>query len=372
MKFTIQTSLFRPVIASISGLAGRRSTLPILSNVLIEASAEGIKFTATDLDVEISHFLPCSVAANGSVVSVSRHGSTTIPAKRLFSIIGALPDSPAEFESNDKNVCKIKCGSSRYEINGLSISEWPKPMELEKGDTFTIPANDLASSIRRTAFCASTEASRAIMCVLALQIKDSTLFIVATDGRRVAIDEISIDLPKVTREALLPTPAFTELERIVSGDGVVSVTLTERHARFVCEHVVMTTRLFDGNYPNWRLVVPSAMNNKIAIDRDEFLSAVKRASVMASEASFSVKLKFSKNLLTVKCNSTERGNASESVDIKYDSKEIDIAFSPKYLIDVLSHLTESEITMGLIDELSPAVISTTGAFIHVIMPMRLS
>ncbi|MCC6822425.1 MAG: DNA polymerase III subunit beta, partial [Verrucomicrobia subdivision 3 bacterium] len=209
-------------------------------------------------------------------------------------------------------------------------------------------------------------------------LKEHKMTIVATDGRRLALTDEEVDISEKSQgEFIIPAKAVNELNRLLQDKGEVTINYAENQAEFSLKDdkgflIVIITKLIEGNYPNYRQVIPGEAKERISLPREEFLHALKRAEIMTSEKANSVKLTFGKNNLAITANSPEVGEARESMAVNYKGKEMAIAFNPKYMIDPLNALSNDEVFIELIDELSPGVLKINGPFLYVVMPMRLS
>jgi len=321
------------------------------------------------LDVTVA----CSVEAK-----VKKGGAATVPVKKLFGIARELGGMEIDLEVDEKNICSISAGPSFYKINGLSAEEFPPLPKFKEEKNVTLPQATVRSMIKKTLFAMSTDESRYVLNGIFLSLKDHKLTMVATDGRRLALVEEEADVTdKSTGEFIIPAKAVNELNRLLQENGDVDIKFTDNQAAFTLKDekggsVLIITKLIEGNYPNYRQVIPNETKERVAFAREEFLHALKRAEIMTSEKANSVKLAFGKNTLAITANSPEVGEARESIAINYQGKEIAVAFNPRYLIDPLSSLADDEVYMELIDELSPGVLKIKGPFLYVVMPMRLS
>jgi DNA polymerase-3 subunit beta len=211
-----------------------------------------------------------------------------------------------------------------------------------------------------------------------ISLKDHKMTMVATDGRRLALVDGEVDISeKSGGEFIVPAKAVYELNRLLQDKGDLEIKFGENQASFTMKDdkdfsVLVITKLIEGNYPNYRQVIPTETKERVPLNREEFLQALRRAEIMTSEKANSVKLTFGKNNLAITANSPEVGEARETLAVNYKGKEIAIAFNPRYLIDALSALSEDEVFFELIDELSPGVLKINGPFLYVVMPMRLS
>ena len=369
MNLTITKEQIMNGLQAVQNVVSTRTTLPILSNVLIRAEKDRLEFTATDLDVTIS----CSVEAK-----VKKAGATTVPVKKLFGITRELNGTELEIEVDEKNICSLRCGSSFYKIHGLGADEFPPLPKFKDDKKVNLPQETVKSMMRKTSFAVSSDESRYVLNGIFISLKDHKMTLVATDGRRLALVDEEVDISdKSSGEFIVPAKAVGELNRLMQEKGDVEITLGENHASFSMKDekgfsILLITKLIEGNYPNYRQVIPAETKERIPLVREEFLQALRRAEIMTSEKANSVKLAFGKNTLAITANSPEVGEARESLAVNYKGKEIAIAFNPRYLIDPLAALTEDEVFFELIDELSPGVLKINGPFLYVVMPMRLS
>jgi DNA polymerase-3 subunit beta len=369
MNLTIAKDQILVGLQAVQNVVGSRTTLPILSNVLLRAEGDHVEFTATDLDVTVA----CKVEAK-----VKKPGATTIPVKKLFGIVRELGGTEIDIEVDDKNICTIRCGSSFYKIHGLGADEFPPLPKFKDDKKVSLPQETVKAMMRKTSFAVSTDESRYVLNGIFISLKDHKMTMVATDGRRLALVDEEVDISeKSAGEFIVPAKAVTELNRLLQDKGDVEIKFGENQASFALKDdkgfsVLLITKLIEGNYPNYRQVIPAEAKERIPLVREELVQALRRAEIMTSEKANSVKLTFGKNNLAITANSPEVGEARETLAVNYKGKEMAIAFNPRYLIDALNALTEDEVFFDLIDELSPGVLKINGPFLYVVMPMRLS
>jgi DNA polymerase-3 subunit beta len=369
MNLTVTKEQIIIGLQAVQNVVTTRTTLPILSNVLLRAENDRLEFTATDLDVTIA----CAVEAK-----VNRPGASTVPVKKLFGIVRELTNLDIDLEVDDKNNCSIHSGASFYKINGLSADEFPPLPKFKEEKKVVLSQETVRSMMKKTSFAISTDESRYVLNGIFLSLKDHKLTMVATDGRRLALADEAVDVSEASQgEFIVPAKTVNELNRLLQDKGEVEIRYAENQASFTLKDekgssVLIVTKLIEGNYPNYRQVIPAETKERIALGREEFLHALRRAEIMTSEKSNSVKLSFGKNKLEITANSPEVGEARETLAINYKGPDMAIAFNPKYVIDPLNALTNDEVFLELIDELSPGVLKINGPFLYVVMPMRLS
>ncbi|HEY3761895.1 MAG TPA: DNA polymerase III subunit beta [Verrucomicrobiae bacterium] len=369
MNLTITKEQILAGLQAVQNVVSNRTTLPILSNVLLRAEKDRVEFTATDLDVTVA----CSVEAK-----VKKAGATTVPVKKLFGIVRELNGTEIELETDEKNITSVRSGPSFYKIHGLAAEEFPPLPKFKDDKKVSLQQEKVKEMMRRTSFAISTDESRYVLNGIFISLKEHKMTMVATDGRRLALVDEEVDISeKSSGEFIVPAKAVGELNRLLQEKGEVEIKFGENQASFALKDdkgfsVLLITKLIEGNYPNYKQVIPGETKERIALVREEFLQALRRAEIMTSEKANSVKMAFGKNNLAITANSPEVGEAREALAVNYKGKEMAIAFNPRYLIEALSSLSEDEVFFELIDELSPGVVKINGPFLYVVMPMRLS
>jgi len=364
IKFKVTKEAIIDGLQQVQNVVSTRTTLPILSNVLVQATNGSLSLTTTDLDVGVR----CKVEAE-----VSKTGSTTLPARKLFSILKEVPAAEIEVEVDDRNAASIRCGSSFYKIMGLPEEEFPRFPEAGTGKALKIEQAVLRDMLQKTAYAVSNDETRYVLNGVFMGFKGDKLTVVATDGRRLALIEHDIEVPKGSEtELILPSKAVGELGRLLADKGDAKLSISETQIVFELDGTTLASKLIEGTYPNFRQVIPTETKERITLERELLLAALHRASILASEKTQSVKLNFAKNTLTITATTPEVGEAKETLSINYKGKEITIAFNPQYMMDPLRNLDADEVFLELTDELSPGVLKLNAPFLYVLMPMRLN
>jgi DNA polymerase-3 subunit beta len=369
MKLTISKEQIINGLQAVQNIVSTRTTLPILSNVMLQAAGNRLELTATDLDVTITSAVEAKVG---------EPGATTIPVKKLFGIVRELAGPEIEMEIDEKNACTLQAGASYYKINGLAAEEFPPRPQFAEKRKIELPQEKLRAMLRKTSFAISSDETRFVLNGILLSLKDHQVTLVATDGRRLALVDEEAEVPaEAQADLIVPTKAVNELLRLLQTTGQVEIKATDNQVSFTIKPengfpVVVISKLVEGNYPNYRQVIPAEAKERVALGREELLHALRRAEIMTSEKSNSVKLSFTKNNLAITANTPEVGEGRESIAINYKGKDMAIAFNPTYLMDPLKALENDEVFLELIDELSPGVVKINGPFLYVLMPMRMS
>jgi DNA polymerase-3 subunit beta len=364
MKFRISKEAFLDGLQKVQHVVSSRTTLPILSNVLIVAKDGRIQFTTTDLDVGIT----------GSVeAQIDKEGATTLPAKRLVSIVRELPTSEIEISVDAKNHASIRSGPAFFKIIGLSEAEFPPLPDFQGSKEFRIPQQVMRDGLRKTSYAISSDETRYVLNGIFASFREGKMTLVATDGRRLAMVDSDLEFPASHEtDVIIPTKAVQELQRLLGDTGDVVVKLTDNQISFTIGDSLLASKLIDGNYPNYRQVIPGEALERVIISREALLETVRRVSLLSSEKSNSVKLVFSENQIEVTANSPDVGEAQEAMDVIYQGKPMQIAFNPEFLQAPLRNLETTDVYLDLIDEMSPGVLRIEGSFLYVLMPMRVT
>jgi DNA polymerase-3 subunit beta len=369
MKFTVAKEQILNGLQAVQNIVSSRTTLPVLSNVLLRGENGKLELTATDLDVSIS----CTVEGD-----VKKAGAFTVPVKKFFGIIRELNSAELDVEVDEKNACSLRAGASYYKLHGLPAEEFPPLPNFSEKNKIVLAQEKVKGMLRRTAFAVSTDETRYVLNGIFTSFRDHKVTMVSTDGRRLALTDEEVELSADSQgEFIVPTKAINELNRLLQPKGELEIKFTENQASFRLSGekagmVLIITKLVEGNYPNYKQVIPGEASERVTLMREELLQALRRAEIMTSEKSNSVKLSFTKNNLTITANTPEVGEGRESLAINYKGKDMAIAFNPGYLMDPLKALDNDEVFLELTDELSPGVVKINGPFLYVIMPMRMS
>lgn len=363
MKISCPKERLLVAVSNVQGAVSPKTTLPILANVLLEADEGMLCITATDLDIGIQYKIP---------VEVSEPGATTLPARRLFGIIRELPEGNVEMGVNSTHVATITCGSAYFKVVGIGREEFPKLPDFPEAKAFEMPQAVLKEMINKTSYAVCHDESRQVLNGIYFSARSNKVIMVATDGRRLAHIEKHIDLPKgIEIEVIIPSKTANELVKLLAQEGNVSIALAKNQVAFRFPNCVLISRLIEGRYPNYRQVIPQGLEQKIAINREEFLNAVKR-STLISDRTNSIKLNFIPHRLIINANTPDIGESRESINIPYEGEEIEVAFNPNFIIDVLRNLDDQEIIFEVTDGSNPGIVRAGPEFLYVIMPMRLS
>jgi len=374
MKFKINRDHFANGLAQVLNVVGSKATMPILSNVLIEAEKDQISLTTTNLDLGIR----CK-----SKAEVKETGAVTLPVKRLAGIVRELPNVDVTLDASPNHQVKLTSGGSTFRIMGIGKDEFPPLPEFGEEKAYSLEQGELITMLKSVAYAQSTDETRYILNGVYFNFKDGKLSLVATDGRRLALISKEMDVPADSAGAIiLPAKTVSELTRLLDKGEKVKINFNDRRAAFqiatdkdtsgLIDHIYLYSKVVEGNYPNYQQVIPKETHQRIKLERELFLQCVHRAALVCSEKANSVKIKLSSNLLELTAQSPDFGEAHESMAIGYSGPDLQVAFNPTFLMDPLKALAKDEVFFEVKDEVSPGVFKTLESFVCVIMPVRLS
>lgn len=359
MKFTIIRSKLLDGLQTVQNIVAGRSTMQILSNALIKGEDGKLWLTSTDLDLTVKCCIECEITVPGS---------TTLPVRRLASIVKELPDDRVTVEIDDDDVATVQCGSAFFKINGLSMRDFP-PVPVADGEySYRMDQTVLRDMLRKTSYAASLDQTRKALNGVMMVFKDGKVTVIATDGRRLALieneGEFSTD---AETEMILPLKTVTELMHLL-GQGDLKIFAQKNQAVFDLGNRTLSTKLVDGVYPNYRQVIPASCNERVVVERELLMTAMRRISLIATEKANTSQLTFNDNHLTVSIY-TDVGEARETLPIKYAGNQISVIFNAEYVIDPLKNLDSDEVYLEMNDGRSPVVFKSNIPFLYVLMPL---
>ncbi len=375
MKFKINRDHFVTGLQQVLNVVGSRATMPILSNVLIQAEGKTVSLTTTNLDLGIR----CRIQAEVEVP-----GGITLPVRKLATIVRALPNQEVVVESNAGNQAKITSGGSLFRVMGIGQEEFPPLPSFADQHTFVLGQEELSHMLKSVSYAQSNDENRYILNGVYFNFAEAKLTLVATDGRRLAL--VSRDMETQNGGSLiLPAKTVAELERLLGQGKDVKITFSERQVAFelhldekaaangLIDSTYLVSKIVEGNYPNYKQVIPKETVHHIEVERELLQECVSRAALVTSDKNNSVKIKVGGNRLEISGSSPEYGESHESMAVKYEGPDVTVAFNPLFLMDPLKALNQDQVYFEFKDELSPGIFRTKGeSFLCVVMPLRLN
>jgi len=369
MKATIERATLLKSLSHVQSVVERRNTIPILSNVLIEASTDGsLKLMATDLDLQI---------VDRVEAQVETAGATTVPAHTLFDIVRKLPEGSQVSLNAAEGKMLVVAGRARFNLATLPRDDFPVIAEGELPTKFELPAETLKQIIDKTRFAISTEETRYYLNGIFFHVSDEAqpvLKAAATDGHRLA--RVTVTRPDGAQgmpDVIVPRKCVGELRKLLDEvDGTVGVSLSASKIRFDLGTAVLTSKLIDGTFPDYSRVIPTGNDKLLKLDPQSFMEGVDRVATIASEKTRAVKMSLEKDKVTLSVTSPENGTAAEEVSGEYNSDSFDIGFNARYLLDILGQIEGDTVEVHLADAAAPTLIreNDKAPALYVLMPMR--
>lgn len=367
MEFRIAAEELKKALYRAQGIVERKTTMPILANVLINATKSDVTVTAFDLDIGIVSEHPAEVAKAGAV---------TVNAKYLFDIVANLPEAHVTLKKLNNNYVEVTSGPAHFKIVGMAPEEYPKLPKEENAALVQINGNVLLEMVRKTQFAISTDETRYILNGVFFEPREAgQVRMVATDGHRLSLIERALQGDfKLKSGVIIPRKGLLELKRLLdeAPDAECQLGFAENSALFKKPGLTMVMRLIDGQFPEYQRVIPKEGEKIIVIPKVRFLEGLKRISLLSADKSNAVKLSLAENQLRITSQNPDLGEAKDDLDIAYIGGPLTIGFNARYLVDVLSVLEHPEVSLELGDEHSPGVMRAPGdtSFTAVVMPMR--
>jgi len=352
---------------AVSKAVASRAILPILSNVLFEAKDSKVFLKATDLEIGVEAAIESEILLEGSI---------TLPALALQNILPKLPDYDVEIKTNeDKSETVLKCFRAEFNLKSMPADDFPNLPKIDEENSFFINSELLSTAIKKTIFSASTDTSKNILNGVRMVINSSNLEMAATDGYRLAVKRIFIEsTSNQNLAATLPSKALNELVRLISSSKDDTVVISQLANQFVFKvnDKILSTRIIEGQYPDYNRVIPNNLDKHVTFDRLELLSAVDRISSISSDKLNVVKMEISENNLNISSSSLELGKSSEKLEIEYEGDGLEINFNAKFLMEALKNFDDEKVQFSMRESLTPCIIKSPEKedYFCMIMPIR--
>ena len=366
MKLALQREDLLKPLTQIIGVVERRQTLPVLGNVLIQSGPEGLRLTATDLEVEL--------VAESPIEGLER-GETTLPARKLHEICRALPENSALRIEIDGDRATVRCGRSRFTLSTLPAADFPRLEDFQEATAIELPARQLRTLIERTHFAMAHQDVRYYLNGLLLELRPDRLVAVATDGHRLALAEIPMETGIAdVQQVIIPRKGVQELLRLLeSEDTPLRLQLASNHIRISSQGLQFTSKLIDGRFPDYRRVIPQENDKTLVADRESLRQSLGRTSILSNEKYRGIRLSLTPGSLKILAHNPEQEEAEEEIGVEFEGGKLDIGFNVTYLLDALNALEGEKVRIDLSDPNSSCLIrdASGDSGEYVVMPMRL-
>jgi DNA polymerase III subunit beta len=366
MRFSLQREVFLKPLAQVVNVVERRQTLPVLANLLVQVKSGQLSLTGTDLEVEM---------VSRIAVDDAQDGETTIPARKLFEIVRALPDGSKVTVSQSAEKITVQAGRSRFTLASLPANDFPSIDEVEATERVRVPEAALKELIERTAFAMAQQDVRYYLNGLLFDLRESSLRCVATDGHRLALCEASLEGGASTkRQIIVPRKGVTELQRLLEGgEREVELEMGRSHLRVKRDDVTFTSKLIDGRFPDYEAVIPIGADKEVRIDREILRASLQRAAILSNEKYRGVRIEVSPGQLKISAHNPEQEEAQEEVEAETRVSDLAVGFNVNYLMDALAALRDEHVILALRDANSSALVreASNERCRHVVMPLRL-
>src|SRR6187397_786246 len=366
---TMKVTCGRDELADKLQLAGRgvstRTNVQILAGIMLRASGGQLHLSATDMEISLRVSLDAQVEDEGAVV---------VPGRLLVDIVRLLPAGEVTIGHRaEEGVAELTCGSASYKLHTYAAEDFPRLPEIDRETAFTVDKEAFVETIARVSRSSSRDESRPVLTGILVRFEGSKLVMAATDSYRLSVKETALDKgPGQELEAIVPARALTELSRIAQDEGELQIGVQENHVVFGAGETWLTSRRIDGQFPNYKQLLPETFEHEVTLPREEFLEVVRRASVMAQRNS-PLRLRFAEGEVTVSAQTQDVGEAKETLPVRFDGEALEIGFNPEFLKDGLESVGTDEIALRLISPLRPGLLrSEEEAFSYLIMPIRLA
>ncbi|MBI4353148.1 MAG: DNA polymerase III subunit beta [Candidatus Omnitrophica bacterium] len=370
MKITTSKDVLLKGMQAVQNAVSSKSTLPILSHVLLEGGKQGIRLTATDLEIGVSALVDGEVLEEGAV---------TIPARKFGEIVKELgSQGPVSIALKKGQSVQIESGKSYFRLVGLPREDFPQlpdfsSLSSKEVGVVKVPQRFIRNMLQLTSFAMSHDETRYVLNGILFSFKEKVLRLVGTDGRRLALVEREIpEMGSLRKDVIVPMKTIQELGRALSEEGEMGFYFKENQLQMQLGRVMIFSRLVEGEYPNYEQVIPKKIKEQFRVNTQELLQAAKRAGILTHQDSQSIKVNIIKDKVVISKNTPDVGEVREELDVDYKGAEVTIGFNPAFLVDALKNIEEEQIQFGFIDPEKPAVIKSGDAYTYIVLPMQVT
>lgn len=369
MKFVISTQELKFLIGRVQSIIPAKGAIPILSNILVEASNGMLSLTATDLTVGVR----CQAE-----VKVLEEGATTLPGKKFASLVHELTSVNVEIRTNANDVTEVIADSSKFKLNGMSRNEFPALPDMSSALQFTLPQAQLKKMLHQTSFAVSKDDNRYALTGVHLHLANGRATFEGTDGKRLARSFLPLGeaSQQMSGSYIIPLKAVDEIANSLLEEEDATIYLMQDKIAVSTEQTLVVSKLLSGDYPDINRVIPESSQAKVSLHREELMHLLRQVALFTADSTKSVRFSFGDGEVQLNANTMEIGEGKVNMPVNYHGPRIDIAFNPGYFIDILRHSKQETVSLGLTDSYNPGVISHSEGNeepnpLYVIMPMRL-
>ena len=367
MKFTITREQFQEGLVAVAASVPAKTTLPVLTNILLEATKDGLRISGTDLDIAVS----TTVSA-----SVDQEGAITLPARKLVEIVRELPSASIRFTASGEQRVTLECGKSKFKLLGLPREEFPAFPTVSFAGGWTVAAKELHKLIGHVAFAASTEESRPILNGVLWELRPDKMRMVATNGHRLARMDVPVSGGKTQADLIVPPKALDQIRRLFGADDKVEMARSDNHLGFRSATTQVYTRLIEGPYPNYEQVIPRENDKVATADKAALAAALRRMSTVASDQTHRIRMAFSSGGCKLSVQTPDLGEAQDELTVTYEGEPLEIGFNATYLLEILKFIPTDEVRMTFKAPERAATCEPVGwddpaSYMTLVMPLRL-
>jgi DNA polymerase-3 subunit beta len=367
MKFTITREKLQEGLVAVAASVPAKTTLPVLSNILVEAVGDAIRLSGTDLDIAVSTQVPAEVDTEGAV---------TLPAKKLLEIVRELPSAAIRMTAAGEQRVNLECGRSRFKLLGIPRDEFPSFPPVRFDGAWTVLSGELQKLIGHVAFAASTEESRPILNGVLWELRKDQMRMVATNGHRLARMDIAVTGGRAAADFIVPPKALDQVRRLFGAADEIEIAKSENHLGFRTGQTLVYTRLIEGPYPNYEQVIPRDNDRIAVVDKTALSATLRRVGVVASDQTHRVRLGFSGGNLKFTVSTPDLGEAQDEMAVTYEGEPIEIGFNANYLLEILKYMPTDEVRLSMKAPERAATIEPAGwddpaSYLCLVMPLRL-
>ncbi|MGE0354900.1 MAG: DNA polymerase III subunit beta [Gemmatimonadales bacterium] len=369
MKFTIAREQLQEGLLAVQGSVPTKTTLPVLSNILVEATKDGLRLSGTDLDIGVTTTIPGSVDQEGAI---------TLPAKKLVEIVRELPNAAIRVTASGEQRVNIECGRTKFRLLGLPREEFPAFPAVKFEGGWSTSAGDLQKLIGHVAFAASTEESRPILNGVLWELRAERMRMVATNGHRLARMDVPVKAGggKDQADLIVPPKALEQIRRLFGSEEDLEIARSENHLGFRSSTTQVYTRLIEGPYPNYEQVIPRENDKSATAEKSALTSALRRMSIVASDQTHRIRMQFTNGSCKLSVQTPDLGEAQEEVTVSYEGDPLEIGFNASYLLEILKYMPTDEIRLTFKGPERAATCEPVGwddsaSFLTLVMPLRL-